>query len=299
MNRKCILLIFFFITCIAANAAPVFFQDSSGTSNVDEAIAYLKKIDKLEKSEHWPNIDPVLLMRNLNFTINSPLRSMEGKGTNFCAYIALSYVPLRYDPLGFSKFIIELYKNGEAKLGKELIKPSERVRMSAGTLEFKGSLDINHLGQIWFLSLADHFKGYLNFFNKRFDEGDENTIWAATNFAKFNRMLRKLFNYKVKARGSDLIRPNIPAVYNFLSEKLAGGTVFLYLNNRLLYKKKHAVSRFGIPTHFVVLTDIIKDGDDVTIIYWDAGRKTLQKVSEDFLKKIIYGVSWINNKKKK
>jgi len=76
---------------------------------------------------------------------------------------------------------------------------------------------------------------------------------------------------------------------------LQQGTVFLYLNNRMLYKKNHETSRFGIPTHYVVLTDIMKDGDNITIIYWDAGRKTLQQVTEGFLKKIVYGVSWCSN----
>ena len=68
--------------------------------------------------------------------------------------------------------------------------------------------------------------------------------------------------------------------------------VFLYLNNRLLYKKNHVKMRLGIPTHYVVLTDILKEGDDITIIYWDAGRKTLQQVDASFLNSIIYGISY-------
>ena len=260
-------------------------------STAQEAIAYLNKIEKLDSSVYWPNIDPALLLRNLNYSIRGPLKSFEGKNTNFCSYTALSYVPIRYNPLAFSKFIIELYKNGQAKMGKAFIKPSKRVREKAGTLQYKGNLDINHLAQLWFLSLADHFKGYLNFFNQKFDEGDENTLWAATNFSKFNRMLRKLFGFHVKAKGSDLIRPHIPAIYNYLSDGLERCTVFLYLNNRLLYKKKHEVSRFGIPTHYVVLTDLWRDDNKITMVYWDAGRKTLQEVTEDFLEKIVFGVT--------
>ena len=63
----------------------------------------------------------------------------------------------------------------------------------------------------------------------------------------------------------------------------------------MLYKKNHETSRFGIPTNYVVLTDISKVGDTVTIIYWDAGRKTLQQVSAAFLNTIIYGVSYCSN----
>lgn len=266
------------------------------TSSPAQAIAYLNSISKLDSSKYWPNIDPVLLLQNLNSSIRGPLKSFEGKNTNFCAYTALSYINLRHDPLGFAKFIVTLYNKGEAWMGHALIKPGERVRQAAGLMRYKGELDINHLGQLWFLSLADRFKGYLNILNKKFDEGDENTLWAATNFSKFNRMLRRLFHYKVTGRGADLIRPQVKDIYDYLHLRLQKGTVFLYLNNRLLYKKNHEVSRFGIPTHFVVLTNITKEPDGrLTIVYWDAGRKTLQQVTPQLLNKIIFGITYCSN----
>ncbi|HET9430280.1 MAG TPA: hypothetical protein VFO70_03840 [Chitinophagaceae bacterium] len=271
------------------------FGDSVRRSTPQQAIDYIGKIRKLEKSIYWPNIDPELLLANLNYSIRGPLKSFEGKNTNFCAYTALSYIPLRHDPLGFAQFILQLYKEGKATMGGTIIKPGLRVRNKAGLLMYKGELDINHLGQMWFLSLADQFKGYLNLINQNFDEGDENTLWAATNFSKFNRMLRKLFGYKVKARGADLVRPRTPDIYTYLSRRVKQGTVFLYLNNRLLYKKNHEVSRFGIPTHYVVLTDIVMEGEYLKIIYWDAGRKTLQLVTPAFLNKIIFGITYCAN----
>jgi hypothetical protein len=271
------------------------YRDSVPRSTPQEAISFIRNQGKLDSSRFWPNIDPALLLQNLNASINGPLKSFEGKNTNFCAYTALSYIPLRHDPLGFARFILDLYRNGKARMGKSMIQPNRQILLAAGTLTYKGELDVNHLAQMWFLSLADHFKGYLNWFNPRFNEGDENTLWAATNFSKFNRMLRKLFRYKIHAKGSDLVRPRIRDIYGYLQSKLKEGTVFLYLNNRMLYKKNHETSRFGIPTHYVVLTDISKVGDTVTIIYWDAGRKTLQQVSSAFLNTIIYGVSYCSN----
>ena len=181
-------------------------------------------------------------------------------------------------------------------MGKEMIKPNYRVRVAAGIMQYKGELDVNHLGQLWFLSLADHFKGYLNIVNRRFNEGDENTLWAATNFSKFNRMLRRLFGYKVIGKGSDLVKPHVRDIYDYLTTRLQKGTVFLYLNNRVLYKKNHEVSRFGVPTHYVVLTDIVKEPDGrLTIIYWDAGRKTLQQVTPSLLNRIIYGITYCSS----
>lgn len=257
-----------------------------------EALAFLDSIQSLPKSKYWPHIDPDLFLNNLRSFTRYPLQFYEGKGTNFCAYSAITYLPLNHDPEGFARFMVRLYLKGEAVMGKVKIKPGKRVRNAAGDIKYKGALDINHAGQIWFLSLADHFKGYINFFKQTYHPGDENTLWASTNYAKFNRMLRRLFPYRVKARGSDLIRPWIKDVYGYLEEKISKGPVFLYLNNRLLYKKKHEVTQFGIPTHFVLLLDIYKTPEGmVNIVYWDYGRKTLQQVNPRLLKKIIYGIT--------
>jgi hypothetical protein len=275
-------------------------SDSMQVSTAAEAIAFLDSIQRLDSSKHWPNVDPVIFLDNLRTFAISPLGFYEGKTTNFCAYSALTYIPLRYDPLGFSRFMIALYKNGEATMGKARFRPGRAIRDEAGLLKYKGALDISPAGQMWFLSLADHFKGYLNFFNQRYNKGDENTLWASTNFAKFNRMLRKLFLYKVRARGADLLRPWVGDRYEFLREKMNnGGIVFLYLNNRLLRKKRHVVTRFGIPTHYVLLLDIYKGSNGkVNIIYWDYGKKTLQEIDASLLKKIIYGITYCTLKDK-
>ena len=261
---------------------------------------FLDSLQELDSSKHWPNVDPVLFLQNLKTFAITPLKFYEGKGTNFCAYSALTYIPLNYDPLGFSRFMVSLYQNGKAKMGKSIFKPSSAVKKEAGLIKYKGALDISPAGQIWFLCLADHFKGYLNIFNRRYHEGDENTLWASTNFAKFNRMLRKLFILKVHAHGSDLIRPWIGNIYTYLSYLSKNGPVFLYLNNRLLYKKKHVVTtRFGIPTHFVLLLDIYKTNDNkINIIYWNYGKKTLQQIEPKLLRKIIFGITDYSFKKK-
>lgn len=280
------------MTIPAKAVPPGFIKDTTRISTQEQAIAFLDSIQQLDSSKYWPNVDPVLFLHNLRTFAITPLRFYEGKGTNFCAYSALTYIPLNYDPLGFSQFMINLYQRGRAKMGKVMFRPSAAVRKEAGMIKYKGSLDISPAGQIWFLSLADHFKGYLNIFNRRFDKGDENTLWASTNYAKFNRMLRKLFDLKVHAKGADLIRPWVNDTYSYLVEKAARGPVFLYLNNRLLYKKRHVATRFGIPTHFVLLMDIYRSEDGkINIIYWDYGKKTLQQVDAPLLRKIIFGIT--------
>jgi len=293
--RKIILITLFICFRISSSYAADQLQisDTAWRSSTEEAIRYLNNIQKLSASKYWPNVEPDLFLSNLKTFILSPLKFEEGKSTNFCAYSAITLVSLYYDPAGFSRFMIDLYKNGKAKLGTVNFHPGENIRNEAGLLKYKGLLDVSPVGQMWFLCLANHFKGYLNFFNRHFDKGDENTLWASTNFAKFNRMLKKLYPLNVHAKGSDLIRPWLTDVPDFLQEKIRSDFVFLYLNNRLLYRKNNAKVRFGIPTHYVQLLDIHQSGDDkFTIIYSGYGTKTLQEVTPRFLKKIIFGITW-------
>ncbi len=298
----------FILACVLGFSFSCFAQTGRKANNSSkvlpaqqqEALVFIDSLGRLDSSLYWPNVNPELFLENLREFAMTPLKFYEGKVTNFCSYSALTYIPLNYDPVGFSRFMVKLYRDGEASIGKVCFKPSKAILLEAGTMKYKGALDISPAGQMWFLVLADHFKGYLNLFNHHFHKGDENTLWAATNFAKFNRMLRRLFPFKVHARGSDIIRPWIRDQYSFLREKMQEGPVFLYLNNRLLYKKTHVVARFGIPTHYVLLMDIYKaDNGKINIIYWDYGRKTLQQLSPSFLRKIIFGITYCTVKQKK
>ncbi len=194
--------------------------DSASDNSIIETLEYIHSIKDLEQSEYWPNVKPELLLQNLKTFTIEPFSFYEGKTTNFCAYSALTYIPLKYNPLGFAQFMVELYRTGKSRMGKDVLQPGKAVREEAGLLKYKGALDINPAGQMWFLTLADHYKGYLNRFNLHFDKGDENTFWASTNFAKFNRMLRRLFNANVIARGADLSRPHVGDLYDYLQSRL-------------------------------------------------------------------------------
>ena len=302
IRHHTIILLITLLTCFNfdINASPGGIPaDSNQISTRQQALAFLDSLQQLDSSKYWPNADPVLFLENLRVFTTTPFKFYEGKGTNFCSYFALTYIPLTYDPLGFSRCMVELYQKGKARMGKVMLKPGAAVRRKAGLLKYKGPLDISPAGQIWFLTLADHFKGYVNWLNLRFHDGDENTIWASTNFAKFNRMLRKLFPVKVHAKGADLIRPWVNDLPAYIDKKLKDGPIFLYLNNRLLYKKTHVVTRFGIPTHFVLLLNISRSKNKkINITYWDYGKKTVQQVDEEFLRKIIFGITDYTIKKK-
>ncbi len=271
-------------------------SDSTPTSTMQEALLFIERNNDLKASEYWLNLKPQLFIENLRSNILKPLNVYEGSNTNFCGYAALTYLPLHEDPLGYAKFMLQLYKDGKATYGKVFFEPSKKIKQAAGTLKFKGMLDIRPADQMWFLSLADHFKGYVNVFNRHYNAGDENKFWASVNYAKFNRMVRKLFNYEVHAKGSDLIHPGILDLYGYISDKMQTGITSLYLNNAYLHKRKHNMLRPGIPTHFVILLDIFKTDDLITITYWDYGYKSLRQISPAFLKRIVFGVSQFTKK---
>lgn len=261
------------------------------TSTQQQALTYLAKMDTLQQSAYWPNIKPAPFLKNLKNNINSPVSMYAGKGTNFCGYGALTYLFLQDDPLGYVTVLTQLYRDGKASFGDSYFDPSAPIKQEAGQLKYKGILDINPAEQMWYLTLADHYKGYLNIFNRKYDPGDENLFWASVNYAKFNRMTRKLLHYKVNARGADLVRPKSVMLYEYISNKLEKGKVVLFINNRIVHKKDHIVVKLGVPTHFIVVESISRQNDLITLVYWDYGRKTLMQLSDAFFKRIIFGIS--------
>lgn len=294
----CLVLVIFTYSPVAAKKVNRIWEDSVRTSTPIQAMEWLDSVQRTDPSLYWINVDAGIFFENLRGFATSPLKFYEGRTNNFCAYSALTYLPLKNDPLGFCQFMLKLYKEGKASYNDIKFKPGKAILQQAGLLKYKGTLDLNPAAQMWFLCLADRFKGYLNIVNLNYDEGDENTLWASANFAKFNRMLRKVGKLKIRARGSDLIRPWIKDVYSYVDDKLKKGAVFLYLNNPLLYRKKHTSSRFNIPTHYVLLLDIQKiDDNKINIIYWDYGMKSLQQISPQLLRKAIFGITYAQNLK--
>jgi hypothetical protein len=284
-------LVFLLVSAVNASDTTQNLVPANVTSTQQQALAYLAKIEILKSSPHWPNIKSALFLQNLKNNISKPLGIYPGKGTNFCGYGALTYLFLQDDPLGYAKLLVQLYQDGKATFGDSYFDPSDAVKQEAGQLKYKGLLDINPAEQMWYLTLADHFKGYLNIFNRNYDPGDENLFWASVNYAKFNRMVRKLLHYKSDARGADIVRPRVGDIYDFICKKMISGTVVLFINNRIVHKKDHITIKLGVPTHFIVVEKISRENDLITLVYWDYGHKTLMQLSAAFLKRIVFGIS--------
>ena len=291
MRTQLKLISFTFLFFIVANQkglAGDFFGEIISTK--EEALAFIDKIDQSKQSSLWPNVKPNLFYDNLKLNLDKPWSFYPGRSTNFCSYGALSYLVMQKDPLGYVKFMNELYEKGESNFNNNHFKPSKEVMKAAGTLKFKGVLDIRHAEQMWFLVLADKFKGYLNLFHRKFREGDENTFWAATNLGKFDRMVSKMLSTHVTAVGSDLIKPWVKDVYSYLKKRMNNKIVSLYINNQIIHKKNHDKIKFSIPTHYIILKSIRKVDDKITLRYWDYGGDTEMQINPGTLKKIIFGI---------
>ena len=278
-------------------ALPFQYHDSASLELVAKrqkaALALLSNLDTSKPSSIWPHIQPGLFYKNIYDNVTKPIAINQGNATNFCGYAAFSHILLVYLPEIYVRAILDLYEKGSATLPKKQLSPSAAIRNVAGTLSGKGELDVRHADQLWFLTLADQFKGYLNFFDKRYQPGDENLIWASTNYSKFNKMLRAIGNYKVDASGSDLLRPMKKSFSKYVVDQEKEGLVLLYLNSKLLHPSRYSLFKLRAPTHFVVLYKLEQHGDLITFQYWDYGLRTQQLIPAHRFRKLIFGISVI------
>lgn len=89
-------------------------RDTTVTSTHQQAIEFIDKINQLAPNTIWPNIKPALFLQNLKTKIRHPVSIYPGNGTNFCWYVALTYLLLLDGPLGYAKLLIQLYKEGKS-----------------------------------------------------------------------------------------------------------------------------------------------------------------------------------------
>ncbi|PWT70428.1 MAG: hypothetical protein C5B59_20635 [Bacteroidetes bacterium] len=258
-----------------------------------KALDVLSKEDTTAASPFWPGVSVRLFYDNVRRNILFPDKINQGRSTNFCSYAAMTHLLIKYHPDLYIHYILSLYHNGEVSLKKKTLIPSLAVRQAAGILNNKGDLDVLHADQLWFLTLADQFKGYINILNLNYDPGDESTIWAGTNYAKFNRMLADFTDDELTSRGSDILKPFVSNLFDYISSELRKGVVVLYLNSKYLYPTKYSLVTLQAPTHFVVAYNMYKIGDMIEFQYWDYGLRTQQLITSKRLQQLIFGVTTI------
>lgn len=254
------------------------------------AITWLRSQDFNRSSPLWPNVPAARFYQNL---VNNLQRSeilYQGHATNFCGYAAFSVFFIKDQPLRYAQMMVDLYTKGQYSDSSITLNTSPEIRAAAGAMKGKGELQLNGADQIWFLTLADNFKGYINAFNHKYHPGDENTNWAGTNLSKFRKMARQLGGYKTAAIGSDLFRPWVKEYDLYLQNALAKGPVVLFVNSKYLYPNKFRIYNLRMPTHFIHLYDIKLIDGYYAVTYWDYGLKTFQLFTERRMRKLVYGV---------
>lgn len=257
------------------------------------ALKKIKDAETTQKSSVWPNISPQWFFQNLKENVHHPLYLNQGKPTYFCGYAALTHYLLLLDPEYYVDRVLELYKTGETTVYDRTLISGPEIRAAAGTLYNKGNMDVRPADQLWFMVLAENYKGYLNKKDKVYHLGDENTFWAASNYKKFNAMLRSLTNKEVHAKGADLLGPVFLNYARFIQEKQEDNTVILYLNNKALYPNKFFRFILPTPTHFVVLYGMEEVKGHYVLDYWDYGLRTKMTLKKRKLRRLVYGITYI------
>ena len=143
--RKAVLsfvFLFYLLQTITAAGIDPAADGINPTSSQAEAIKFIDQVKTVPASALWPNVKPASLLENISINIHQPLSMYAGRGTNFCGYGAFAYLLLQDDPLGYAKFMLALYKDGKATMGRVNFTPSEKVRKASGALKYKGLLDI-------------------------------------------------------------------------------------------------------------------------------------------------------------
>ncbi len=265
-------------------------SDTNYLKTQNEALLLLNTIDTSIASQYWPNINPGKFYNNVKSNVLNPNTLYQGIMTNFCGYAAFTNFMLLRAPKLYVQLMLDLYHNGEAHCKKAFLKPSEAVRKVAGTLYGKGLLDIRYADQLFFLTLADQFKGYMNWFNMKYDPGDEDKLWASTTLAKFDRMMKRILGVRVKTRGSDLLRPGFMSRYRYIKRMLKHNDVILYVNSHFLNPSFRHFITLRVPTHYIHIYGVEKRKKGYILTYWDYGLKTQQAVTQKMFDKLIFGI---------
>lgn len=277
-------------------AASQFSQyDITQVSNKTQALAFLNEVDGLLTSRYWVNVNPALFIKNMRHNLEHPEGLYQGKRTNFCGYSALTYLLIKYDPLGYVTHMTDLYAHGETRFRKMYLKPTLDVRNEAGVMMSRRNLDSQHADQMWFLTLADQYKAYLNSWDDRFQPGKENTIWAAVTYYKFNQMVVDILGVHTPKTHISLIRGNHPDMIPKLFTALEESEVVLFVDKNF---KRSQWKRYFLPSHFLVLKSLAPlNADSLEMHYWDYGSVKKHVIRKKVLMSSVRGITTIHSGK--
>lgn len=229
----------------------------------------------------FSTIDRHKLAEGLKIRVRNPVAINQG-AASLCGPASLVYSMALRDRAAYAKFVIDLYEQGEAKIGKFIIRPSEKLRKydppdkSIHDADWVPMASIrNSKGSIVFFNQYDHIE----------DEAPGITVPADLRKWLEEVGYQKVMDY-TSAIGGMSFKNGKSNLEEAILKATMGYQVFLLIMAELLYEegagalhsKKASIKKrsFGVPNHWVVLHSGVIVGQSVRLaVYTWGGLSTI------------------------
>ena len=216
--------------------------------------------------------------------------------TNFCGKAPLGVLISKENPVGLAHLMIDLYDDGIGKYFNgidtvSLVLPQrmkEQMKLNISGISYSYPEDqaINPVFATLAYVLTDNYNwGW----DKRYDVGDENKVWAGSTLGVERKVLDLFFGYNVQTFGSNFLSNtiNLDKVKEAVDNK---NHVYLLVNSRLLHNLSKA-GRWLIGTHYIDVRkiDFGNKGKRIKVVWWEYGKLFEQTFERSVFRRFIAG----------
>ena len=235
-------------------------------------------------------------LKSLRAMINEPEDINATSETNFCSKAPLSVLIAKENPVGFAQLMIDLYKVGKGQYfnGRDTImlelSPRLLNQMALNITGISYSYTEKQTINPVFATLAYALTQKYNWgWDKKYDVGDENKVWAATPLIVENNMIKHFCGYRNYTFGFDFLTNSIDL--DKLKEAIDNKNhIYLLVNSQLLHNLSK-IGRWVIGTHYIDIKkiDFLKKGKELRVVWWEYGRIFEQTFERSAFRGLIAG----------
>jgi hypothetical protein len=294
--------LFLFILCIVSCRMPVLEVASNPVTAIqsDDALALVEAFERSDTRSTY--LDSLKVSKQmwadaLREWLLDPDDINPTSLTNFCGKAPLGVLIGTENPVGLARLMIDLYDDGIGQYdnGHDTVtlKLSRRLQQRM-QLHIKGvsySYDEDQTINPVFATLAYAWSEQYNWgWDKKYDIGDENKIWAGTPLEVEKRILHDFFGYEVRQFGSDFLTNSVPLDRVKAALDVPNQQVFLLVNSRVLHNLSK-VGRWMVGTHYIGLQKLewLNEGEQVQVVWWEYGRIFEQIFDSRAFRRMIAG----------
>ena len=273
-----------------------------GTEIVSNPTDAMRLVDLFESSEIKSTyLDSLKISKQkwvegLRKMITEPEQINPTSLTNFCGKAPLGVLISKENPVGLAHLMIDLYDDGIGKYYNgidsiSLILPKrmkEQMKLNISGISYSYDDDqvINPVFATFAYVLTDNYNwGW----DKKYDVGDENKVWAGSTLGVEKRVLDRFFGYNVQTFGSNFLSNtiNLDKVKEAVDNK---NHVYLLVNSRLLHNLSKA-GRWLIGTHYIDVRkiDFGNKGKRIKVVWWEYGKLFEQTFETKVFKRFVAG----------